>query len=771
MESCYLFDKMTILYSLPSLFPVIFYSLPRLSPVVGILHPVSRLRTWRLALHLLTFSLTVVVPWSLATAILGEFISPPPLSILNNSSTSTSRSYQSIGNHDNNFNNFGAQKSQSWGEKDSAERKKRTTRGRTCSSSFLSFAWSVAIEPQRMIKKDTTKKKVIHSSSSHDLASLIQKEDDLNNNLSDNSNMASGKQSKQFHMHGVRVFVPFYRRPSVLALPLLLVPYWLLLIQLSKNLPLDLKVTSNHDNGINITLKTGNSVIAMPVEGRAFGGAIGTASARSAPLEGNFHETGSGHSWLGILFRMLMFLTSVLRSSFWALRTLWSEAAMRHAVARLSVIGVALAAVLSGFGAVTMPFDYLAHGWSIRMSLWKGYFDRDGSSGISIMKNMISLELIADVKEQLLQCTDRLARKKRHLFLERRRFARAISDSQSSQSKFEENIEEALSRDGGSDDLLASTSSRRSTLLARNAARNLSRLPNPRWWWKGWGRNDWGGYADTVLPPDILGATESYGDFHSWNRNLIDPKATVLSGARVASLNEEVELLEGMHQDLFLELSDLYNARKQYLRDATRPLWHLQLQAIAGLILAFFCAIRVLLALHNVVNRFHTRAAMASRGDGTDLATTALQLLKDQSLKVPGLEPLSGGIDVGTGAKVLSFSFVGVLMLSSARTFLVTAWHSRRASYSSSASLSFSFGALALIIGSDDTLQAALTTLLMGMYLLASVLLLRINVPCEIRSGALAVVSIGGILLGIKVVHCFPRLTVLSLRCVYTGLG
>ena len=135
-----------------------------------------------------------------------------------------------------------------------------------------------------MIKKDTTKKKVIHSSSSHDLASLIQKEDDLNNNLSDNSNMASGKQSKQFHMHGVRVFVPFYRRPSVLALPLLLVPYWLLLIQLSKNLPLDLKVTSNHDNGINITLKTGNSVIARPVEGRAFGGAIGTASARSAPL-------------------------------------------------------------------------------------------------------------------------------------------------------------------------------------------------------------------------------------------------------------------------------------------------------------------------------------------------------------------------------------------------------------------------------------------------------------------------------------------------------
>ena len=48
--------------------------------------------------------------------------------------------------------------------------------------------------------------------------------------------------------------------------------------------------------------------------------------------------------------------------------------------------------------------------------------------------------------------------------------------------------------------------------------------------------------------------------------------------------------------------------------------------------------------------------------------------------------------------------------------------------------------AVSVNIRSDDTLQAALITLLMGMYLLASVLLLRINVPCEYRGGALAVV-------------------------------
>ena len=163
-------------------------------------------------------------------------------------------------------------------------------------------------------------------------------------------------------------------------------------------------------------------------------------------------------------------------------------------------------------------------------------------------------------------------------------------------------------------------------------------------------------------------------------------------------------------------------------------------------------------ALHNVISRFQGRAAIQQRGEGADLATTALELL-DASMKHGQLHSLSDGasgswtMNVHGVAKVLSFSFVGVLMLSSARAFLVTAWHSRaavgglgvggggasRAGGGAGLYSSF-FGALALFIGSDETLQAALITLLMGMYLLASVLLLRINVPCEYRQGALAVV-------------------------------
>ena len=47
-----------------------------------------------------------------------------------------------------------------------------------------------------------------------------------------------------------------------------------------------------------------------------------------------------------------------------------------------------------------------------------------------------------------------------------------------------------------------------------------------------------------------------------------------------------------MSQDLFLELSDLHHTRANDRADSKRPLWHLQLQAAAGLVLAIFCAVR-----------------------------------------------------------------------------------------------------------------------------------------------------------------------------------
>eukprot|EP00613_Pedinella_sp_CCMP2098_P078212 CAMPEP_0171935070 /NCGR_PEP_ID=MMETSP0993-20121228/32571_1 /TAXON_ID=483369 /ORGANISM="non described non described, Strain CCMP2098" /LENGTH=212 /DNA_ID=CAMNT_0012575913 /DNA_START=34 /DNA_END=672 /DNA_ORIENTATION=+ len=141
----------------------------------------------------------------------------------------------------------------------------------------------------------------------------------------------------------------------------------------------------------------------------------------------------------------------------------------------------------------------------------------------------------------------------------------------------------------------------------------------------------------------------------------------------------------------------------------------------------------------------------------------------------------------GVWGRLLSLSFVAFLMLSSARGFLVTvargraaALTSRRGSSSSSSSSSGDSSGGGVFAdgggggGGDLSLSpetlAPLTALLLGMYLLSSLLLLRVNVPCEHRHKSLALVLGGDIEFGFyhqwfDTVFSVSALTAAAARC------
>lgn len=169
----------------------------------------------------------------------------------------------------------------------------------------------------------------------------------------------------------------------------------------------------------------------------------------------------------------------------------------------------------------------------------------------------------------------------------------------------------------------------------------------------------------------------------------------------------QVEELESLGQELFLELNDLIQ-RRDLQTSTSRTAG--QLKALVGWLLMLSCAVRVALALVNVVQR---RDLMASRAEGTDVTTLGLQL---------GERWLH--LHLAAWAQVLSFLFIGILMLSSTRAFLLTVWRSRT-------SAAMGWG---LPVAVTPHVMAPLVTQLLGLYMLSSLLLLRINVPCHYRA-------------------------------------
>jgi hypothetical protein len=199
-----------------------------------------------------------------------------------------------------------------------------------------------------------------------------------------------------------------------------------------------------------------------------------------------------------------------------------------------------------------------------------------------------------------------------------------------------------------------------------------------------------------------------------------------------------------LFQDLFLELVELHAAADEARSDAARAPWLRRLRRLVGWLLALSGSWRVAAAVANVASATNQRAAWAHRGEGADLATSAWLWLQraggggGRGSRGGGeARHLGGGPSGGLllWSQCVGLVLVASLGLSSASGFLSAVQRARRASltthHAQSSSSSWALSAEAL---------APLTTLSLGAYLLGSLLLLRINMPCRFRHGALALV-------------------------------
>jgi len=526
---------------------------------------------------------------------------------------------------------------------------------------------------------------------------------------------------------------PLYKRPSVAAL-LLVVPFWLFLAQLSRALPLD----TNQDHGALKGLAAGMP-LAEPVSGGSIEGGILAAGFGGATSPGADAVSAGARSSVvrrvGWLFRRAL----------WPLRVLWSTATMRHGVLRLSVIGAALAAILSGVGAATLPFDFLArhplaptmrssrpsseaaangHPGSRSGPALEPLSREDGDAGdFSAIRQRLEAELRA--------CVERLAARKREkLLLERKQRSNRSADSP------------CLHHGGGGGDGNAT--------YPKGLGHRLGSPLSGVWGW-------WG---------DLRGLGDESGRTGG-DVSRKEASEAVTASARVEMICEEVESLEALSCELFLDLTELHRQWEAALKDARHPPWRRVARQAAGLVLAAAAAVRVGLAVTNVVRASALRSSSSVLSPNIPAASavpaaspSALPIAATAATAAAGLSPpvLKRGeaLDLGTKflrllgrhlpsawlpndwldevapyyTRAVSLVFIGFLMLSSVRSFLMSVARGR------AAALTWRHGGG---IGSASTL-APLTTSLMGCYLLASLLLLRIQLPCAYRNGTLALV-------------------------------
>jgi hypothetical protein len=141
-----------------------------------------------------------------------------------------------------------------------------------------------------------------------------------------------------------------HRRPALYGL-VLLVPYWLLLLQFSKQLPLDMASSPSlnlaasmqreireGEDGKELAATVASTTAAAAAAATGLGATADSAVSRVANSMANSGSGSDEGSWLHDS-KATNFFYFVLTGSCWPLRTLWSSAAMRHAVARLGVIG------------------------------------------------------------------------------------------------------------------------------------------------------------------------------------------------------------------------------------------------------------------------------------------------------------------------------------------------------------------------------------------------------------------------------------------------
>lgn len=193
----------------------------------------------------------------------------------------------------------------------------------------------------------------------------------------------------------------------------------------------------------------------------------------------------------------------------------------------------------------------------------------------------------------------------------------------------------------------------------------------------------------------------------------------------------------------------MHAAATEAREDAARAPWLQRSRRLLGWLLALSGSWRVAMAVVHVAgSSTNQRAAFASRAEGADAATTVWLLLHRMGLGSSALGQFIGRQGLPFWSQGLGLVLVASLGLASASGFLSAVQRARRASLTSnqpsspapspllSSSSSSSSGSWAL---SAESI-APLTTLSLGAYLLGSLLLLRVQVPCRFRHGALALV-------------------------------
>jgi len=273
---------------------------------------------------------------------------------------------------------------------------------------------------------------------------------------------------------------------------------------------------------------------------------------------------------------------------------------IEHGVSRIGVIGVTFLAVLSGFGAVNCPYQYLA------------YFLR-----------RIGVNEIVVLERRLMHMTDWILSRKKRLLLAQQEFRRL---------------------------------------------QEVSKL-----------RSDEGLFS------------------RMWQ--FVRGRKTYLSNLQqdISKLEFDIRMAEAVLPQFFLEINELYleNDRNSKSKTCEGKFFNL-----LGYFFSVYCVYKMVMATINIVfQRVRT----------TDPVSQGFQILLDYVLNVK--------IDVKFWSQHVSFLFVGVLVGSQMRSFLLTLmklfhrWSS----------------------GTTSDAIILLLTEIMGMYFVSSVLLMRMNLPEEYR--------------------------------------
>ncbi len=190
---------------------------------------------------------------------------------------------------------------------------------------------------------------------------------------------------------------------------------------------------------------------------------------------------------------------------------------------------------------------------------------------------------------------------------------------------------------------------------------------------------------------------------YSWLRAIglgVDYSAAARSRRTVSSLKLELETLEPVCTELFLDVSEMRSARRQVR--LSRTLYGRGLNVL-GHFLCIYCVFKALNAVVNIV---------LSRDRTSDPVTKALMRMS----YVTGIVLDEGAIQFWT--QHLSFVLIGIVLFSNVRTFLITL------------SKVFSFWAAGAV--SADLLGLFLGWI-MGMYFISQVMLMRTQIPEQYR--------------------------------------